>query len=253
LSLDFNHIRIYVDTTDTGFDVYELHRQLSGNYFPSCSIDIIPISELTDVQGQKSITDELKSTTITNTKLPFERQPKESLDFTDSGMILYDGWKAQEVLSKFLSCSEHAQSYLHLLFTDFLILTFDNESFRYHARTVVFGEPAIISIAGIVEGPARPSDYYLDKARGIGAAELHSIHGGSYIDHGDNRLTAVSIGCALQAAFYYIEGWPFCDNCNCRLYNSHWQQDLIRTQVNFPELCRVHKGVLETFNARINC
>jgi hypothetical protein len=40
-------------------------------------------------------------------------------------------------------------------------------------------------------------------------------------------------GYALQALFYYFLGEAFCENPDCRLYNAHYQSELIRSQ-NHP-------------------
>jgi|SRR5919108_3429954 hypothetical protein len=64
---------------------------------------------------------------------------------------------------------------------------------------------------------------------------------GKYIDYEDNRINSVAIGYVLQALFFFLtDGDPFCDQKNCRLFNAHWLEDLIRTQMENPKLCKKH-------------
>jgi hypothetical protein len=72
---------------------------------------------------------------------------------------------------------------------------------------------------------------------------------GKYLDYGDYRINYAAIGYALQILFYYItEGDPFCDDINCRLYNAHWQEELLKSQIQNPGLCDMHSLLLNQFN-----
>jgi ribosomal protein S18 acetylase RimI-like enzyme len=51
-----------------------------------------------------------------------------------------------------------------------------------------------------------------------------------------------SIGTMLIAHF------PFCNDINCRLYNTHWQEELIYSQVQSQRLCDEHATLLHQFN-----
>jgi hypothetical protein len=51
-----------------------------------------------------------------------------------------------------------------------------------------------------------------------------------------------SIGTMLIAHF------PFCNDINCRLYNTHWQEELIYSQVQSHRLCDEHATLLHQFN-----
>ena len=63
---------------------------------------------------------------------------------------------------------------------------------------------------------------------------------------------SAAAGCALQALFFFITGGePFCDTDGCRLFNAHWQHDLIRTQVENPALCPKHRSIAKKFNSRL--
>lgn len=147
---------------------------------------------------------------------------------------------------------ETGVDHLHVVFTGMLACTFDEESWRYHARTVVCGTPSIVSTSGIVEAPARPREFYLAQAAGLyDYAGRKKKFAGRFIDHGDGKMiTAAAASCALQAAFFFLSGGePFCKSKRCRLYNSHWQQDLVRTMER-PALCSRHRQMANNFNAR---
>jgi len=122
---------------------------------------------------------------------------------------------------------------------------------RLHLRTSVYNFPSIISTSGIVEGPAKPLEYYLCKQQytrlGIWDREAHRIterFKGLFIDYGDRRLTEVIKGYIAQALFFHITGDPFCPRKTCRLFNAHWQEDLIRAQIASGAFCNRHTKFL---------
>jgi hypothetical protein len=67
---------------------------------------------------------------------------------------------------------------------------------------------------------------------------------GRFIDYDDeDKITAASINYALQAMFFFItSGEPFCNNKDCRLFNAHWQEDLIHT-IKKRTLCSYHRNL----------
>jgi hypothetical protein len=182
---------------------------------------------------------------ISEIKQPFERQPKEHQDFDLYGRptALYDGFELQHLLAPAF------QSDVHIIFTDLLTCTFSEDDWRYHARAVVCGTPSIISTSGIVEAPAKPREFYVSQ---LGTHSLKKKLAGRFIDYGDERMTEVATGYVLQALFFFVtDGEPFCENDSCRLYNAHWQEDLIRTQVENPALCARHRSLANKFNRRL--
>jgi hypothetical protein len=205
--------------------------------FPGCEIDVKEPLQLPDV-GQVRISD---------IKQPFWRQPKEHQDFDLDGrqMALYDGFELQRLLAREMTSSGD----IHIVFTELLACTFSEDDWRYHARTVICGTPAIISTTGIIGAPAKPREFYAP------FADIHSLklkHAGKFIDYGDERMADAAAGCALQALFFFLtDGEPFCDSEGCRLFNAHWQQDLIRTQVENPVLCSKHWSLAKKFNSRL--
>jgi len=138
----------------------------------------------------------------------------------------------------------------NVILTDKLIATFDEDK-KLHIRASIYSFPSIISISGIVEGPAKPKDYYLYKDRftklGVWEIEEPKIKKRfktRFIDYGDRRMTEVLKGYVSQALFFHITGNPFCEKRYCRLFNSHWQEGLIHSQVKVGKFCRHHKKQL---------
>lgn len=63
---------------------------------------------------------------------------------------------------------------------------------------------------------------------GIVVNTLKQKFAGRYIDYDDSHITEIIKGYVLQAMFYHITGNPFCNNRNCRLFNAHWQEEVIQ-------------------------
>lgn len=173
--------------------------------------------------------------------------------------ILYDGVGLLMAYSDLLPDEEARVDHLHVVFTDQLFGTWDPDDLRYHVRVNLCGYPSMISTTGIIEGPAKPREYYLLKrsyeAMGISsslAMELKERFRGRFIDYDDARLTDAMKGYVMQCLFFHTTGQPFCDDPECRLYNAHWQEELIRAQFGEVEFCEKHREILErmarTFN-----
>ncbi len=163
--------------------------------------------------------------------------------------VLYDGFQLQRVFSELLAREEHSLGAVHIFFTNRLFATWEEGDKRYHARTSVYGLPSVISTTGLVEAPAKPREYYLLKPQyellGKSLLELKERFRGRFIDYEDERLTEVMKGYAMQAVFYSLTGNPFCEDKGCRLYNAHWQEELIRAQLESEyEFCEQHAGIL---------
>jgi hypothetical protein len=143
-------------------------------------------------------------------------------------------------------------SHLHIIFTSRLIGTWDRNDKRYHARTSVYGFPNLISTAGIVEAPAKPRQFYvLRKAliasgvdKELATEELKAKFKGQFIDYDDDRMTDIVKGYVIQAFFYHTIFDPFCQDMTCRLFNAHWQEDMINAQLEGKEFCERHKDIL---------
>lgn len=138
----------------------------------------------------------------------------------------------------------------HIILTPKLFATFDEQK-KLHLRSSIFGYPWVISTSGIVEGPAKPKEYYLYKQKyiqlgiwDIEEAKIKKRFKGRFIDYQDKRLNEVLKGYIAQALLFYIAGEPFCKQRICRLYNAHWQSDLIYSQIKSGGFCEVHQSLL---------
>lgn len=78
----------------------------------------------------------------------------------------------------------------------------------------------------------------------INSKEIENEFADSYVRYDDPRLVHVATGYAIQAIFFLTNGNPFCSNYPCILFDSHWQEDLIYTQVIKPVLCKDHLEIL---------
>ncbi len=159
--------------------------------------------------------------------------------------ILYDGFKLLTIFAKLIPKGESNLNHCHIIFTNQLFGTLSESDLRYHARVVAFGSPSIVSTTGIVEAPAKPREFYLKRQIGADLFTLKEEFKGRFIDYDDPRLTEVMKGYCMQALFFHMTGDPFCKDKNCRLYNAHWQEELIHAQLKSEdEFCNLHEGVL---------
>jgi hypothetical protein len=160
--------------------------------------------------------------------------------------LLYDGYEFQYILREWFPELFLNKRALSVLLTKRRILTFMEER-RYHMRSVILGYPCIISIIGIVEAPAKPREYYVIKDFGTDD-ELNkwlALNKDRYLSYEDKRLCDVVKGYLVQCIYYWLKGGiDFCDDKNCALYNSHWQEDVLRAQYN-KALCSRHAKEVE--------
>jgi hypothetical protein len=282
----FNNVHIYrnhSNNLDFRFIVSELQK-----YFPTISIDLRnPFLNNID----NIFTDSLLSARVYDIKKPYhEQQQRKMIGTFDESviyegnstkhpipghinndgntarqyeeLILYDAFLMQRLLGTIINDMELTRDHVHLVFEDRLICTFSEEDWRYHARTFVGGNPSIISTTGIIEAPAKPKEWYIKQMQ-LGIYDMD--HEGdrdddkslsnvkNYLDYGDYRINFAAVGCALQALFFFImEGDPFCRDINCRLYNAHWQEELIKSQIQNQKLCDKHGALLNQFNEYTN-
>ncbi|OGX25725.1 MAG: hypothetical protein A3J51_04645 [Omnitrophica WOR_2 bacterium RIFCSPHIGHO2_02_FULL_45_21] len=139
------------------------------------------------------------------------------------------------------------RSDIDILITDKLIATYEESDRRLHLRAAIFGFPSVTSTSCIVEAPAKPKEYYLAKQKysllkawELKEKEVKQKFKDSFIDYHDPRLTEVLKGYIAQAIFFELVGNPFCGNKSCRLFNAHWQEDLIRAQIKSGKFCKRH-------------
>jgi hypothetical protein len=162
--------------------------------------------------------------------------------------ILYEGVLVADYLSRNILESEKNMAHLHIYVTNQLMGTFDDKDRRFHARYAIFSYPSIISTTGIVVAPARPREYYILKQqfKNLASDEIFDTMirekiKDRMIDYDDERINDVMKGLILQCVFFHETGEPFCERRDCRLFNAHWQEELILSQTG-PEsgLCPDH-------------
>ena len=165
-----------------------------------------------------------------------------------SQVFMYDGFELQKIL-RYLNKDEQT---LHIIMTNRLTCTFDENDNRYHARAVICANPAIISTTGIIEAPAKPREYYFEamalKAQGLGIESAKEKYKDKFLDYNDKRLTRIVEGYLLQVIFYNITGESFCEDIQCKLNNAHWQKDLLFSQIEINNLCKKHSEILKNLN-----
>lgn len=179
--------------------------------------------------------------------------PNKKIEFID--LVLYDGFLIQKLLQRLIKNFEQKLifSRLDIVVTDKLLCTFDESDWRYHARSLICGNPTLISTSGIVEGLAKPRDYYYKlyffKENHDIIDELKKKYNGQFINYNDPRINDIIEGLVLQSLFYFINsGEPFCQNRNCRLFNAHFQDDIIRINIKKKKICQIHKILLNKYN-----
>jgi hypothetical protein len=108
-----------------------------------------------------------------------------------------------------------------------------------------------------VEAPAKPREFYLarEQFRAMGLDAISPVLASELRDRcllpNDERLTEVAKGYALQAVFYALFGEAFCDDKDCRLYNAHWQEEMLHAQLDGAyDLCPRHETMLQNLSGK---
>jgi hypothetical protein len=184
----------------------------------------------------------------THEEILFEESNVHDTSKTEN-IIMYDGFQLQKVLANLISKTEDTENIFHVFFTNKLTCTYDCNDYRYHGRALIGSNPSIISTTGIIEAPAKPREYYYDLmsnfTQGINVDSVKQKYKGKYLEYNDSRLSKIVEGYLLQSVFYYETGEPFCDNSECRLFNAHWQKDLLHSQLEVKKLCDNHQKILK--------
>ena len=186
----------------------------------------------------------------------FAKTEEERLDYEQqaylkaeiiSPKIIYQGWQLLELLQAQIPKAEAASDRLHLFLTPRLLVTKGEDGQREHARTLLAGQPSIISSSGLVEAPARPPEYYfLQRAYQMAGqefppGEIKKRFAGQFLLYHDPRLNRIIPGYLLQAIAYRFAGEGFCKDPRCRLFNAHRQQEMLSAQLEAPEFCPRHQ------------
>ncbi|MFZ5801073.1 MAG: DUF6775 family putative metallopeptidase [Candidatus Omnitrophota bacterium] len=245
---------IYVDTQEK-LKVPELNRFIRDNFSLPCEIKKhFPFPRL----KLKFLAQEFARLRIKDAIHPPDDYPPLPLEikneegFLKSGKVnrslVYEGIKLSALFAPFIP-RKSALS-VNIILTDRLLCTFADDG-RLHLRSIICGYPTLISIPGIVEAPAKPREFYAFKSRlmalGLWEQEGEKVRArfkNRFIDYGDPSFTEVIKGLLAQAIFFHMTREPFCPRQDCRLYNSHWQEELIYSQVKQGKFCPRHKAML---------
>jgi hypothetical protein len=168
--------------------------------------------------------------------------------------VLYDGPRLQALCRSLLPRQERTYRVAHVVFTSRLLGTFGEDG-RYHARVNVCGHPNLVSTSGVVEAPAKPKEYYRAKAgyqmagMGVPFEALKERIEGRFVDYDDPRMTDVLKGYAMQCLWYHIAKEAFCPDPSCRLFNAHWQEEVLGAQLLGKDFCPRHEQALDVLRA----
>jgi len=208
---------------------------------------------------QSDIAQELAACRIFDTRVPFQRHDPttEEIRFEvesfanskETNIILYDGFEFHKVITDIIPEEESGLDKFHLVCTNKLTCTFDLGDYRYHGRAVICSNPSIISTTGMIEAPAKPREFYLSLlsniTQGLNIDMIENQFKGRYLEYHDPKIGDIIKGYTLQALFYYLTGELFCESKECRLFNAHWQADLLHSQIESGKLCDKHQQVLD--------
>ena len=192
-----------------------------------------------EIYSQLSYTlDDILQCTIKNMLRPIEHQIDQGTH-TDS-VLMYDGISLQQAFTKMIPQEHQRSDWLHVIFTAKLVGTYDYDGCKYHSRALIGANPAIISTTGIIEAPARPRSYYISQATKVPYDGWND-----WIEYKDTRLEYAAKAYLMQALVYYATGSSFCKDPKCILYNAHWQQELVKSQIESGSLCAKHHAIAQ--------
>ncbi len=160
--------------------------------------------------------------------------------------LLYDGFRLAEVCRGLIPPEEATLRHLHLLLMPRLVGTLEEDG-RYHARVVILSHPSLLSAPGLRTAPAMPKEYYfLRQSPAMASAPeevLREQFKGRFLE--EEQFTEAAKGYALQAVFHQRFGEAFCGDRRCRLFNAHWQEEVIEAQIRSGKLCERHRQMLK--------
>lgn len=243
--VNLNELKDYIQET-TGIRVF-----LRGNIYETISMDQIETiaqktAQLRINEPQKGI---LPKKPLDG-EVAYEKERISDREWKSFG-ILYEGILYQKLLADFPLKGRLDERYCSILITNQLIGTWDQNDHRYHIRTSIYGFPHIISVPGLVMAPAKPREFYVKRQMGVPVEILKEEYRGRFLDHGDPRTAEVLKGYVMQALFFQLTGNPFCEDRDCRLFNSHWQEEMLHAQLDGNyEFCPRHESILKKIKDR---
>ena len=185
-----------------------------------------------------------------NTMLGIVRYEERALaDPERGGGVVYDGLAVQDLLRERLVERDASTGleHLHVPLLDRVVGTWGGHDGRWHKRVAVLGQPALVSVPGLYEAPAKPESYYKAKqSHALVAGDapprevLERDIEGEFLVADDPRTTEALQGYVL-AAYHLLEtGEAFCESEGCRLYDAHRQPALLEAQLREPAFCEAH-------------
>ncbi len=172
---------------------------------------------------------------------------KKNYDNQIENAVLHEGLEFQKVIIENIPWNDDKNT-LHIIFTDKIVCTYDKDTARYHARIWIGPNPVIISTTGIIEAPAKPKQYYYDIMTNFSKKSVNEIkrkYKGEFLEYHDSRISDILEGILLQIITHQETGEGFCDDSNCRLFNSHWQKELLLSQIENKKMCEKHKKLFK--------
>ncbi len=250
-------IHLYEEGDLEGLDLKEVAKTLTERAQIPCFLRGNPYHRVSSEIVEAIATEFARSKIIDPTKRWVPREPlRGECDYERRRIrdprwklfgILYDGLLYQRILWRVIPREEQSPTICIILFTNQLFGTWDWDDRRYHARVSLYGFPSLISTTGLVEAPAKPKEFYIKKQMGVPLEMLKDEYRGRFIDHGDERLTELMKGYAFQAVFFHLFGEPFCEDPCCRLFNGHWQEEVLGAQLGGTyEFCPRHEELLNS-------
>jgi len=210
----------------------------------------------TERYGDDDIAEEFAATRVLspyeretgNTMVGIVRYEERALDSPErAGGVIYDGLAVQQLLGERIPDEERGLDHLHVVLTSRVLGTWGDHDGRWHKRVTVLGQPAVISVPGLYEAPAKPEQYYKQQQKqalfsgGPPPREvLEEQVEGDFLVEDDPRTTDALNGYVLQAIHYAETGEAFCADERCRLSNPHRQPGVIEAQLRDPEFCEEH-------------
>jgi hypothetical protein len=183
-----------------------------------------------------------------NTMLGIVRYEERALEHPErAGGVIYDGFAVQQFLGEQLPEDERGLDHLHVPVLDRVLGTWGGHDGRWHKRVNVLGQPALVSVPGLYEAPAKPEQYYKAKQKHAMLSGdspprevLENEVEGEFLVEDDPRTTEALQGYVLQAYHYLETGEGFCDEDGCRLANPHRQPGVLAAQLRETEFCPDH-------------
>jgi hypothetical protein len=236
--VDGDDIRNYIEST------FNTRTELSGDFWTARAARAEELApELASIRVVSPLARELNIHPL-GPEVDFERRRVRDTGI-GSGGVLYDAVRLAALYFSLIPSEERRQNLCHVILTCELFGTWALDDMRWHARVVLLGHPSLISTTGLIEAPAKPREFYLARNAGADEAGLKLAMQGQFIDYGDSRITEVLKGYCAQAALFHLTGEGFCQDPDCRLYNAHWQSELIHAQIESPhEYCENHRKVI---------